>query len=169
MASKNLTTIDRLRKILADVGINPLTASACKELAIKVADRVKKRTRLGYGVSDSGERIKLDSLSPRYIETREDYSENLSAATRARRSNLTATGQMLDAIEGKGAPSKVIIEIAGRRTGELTGGRSRATNAEVARYVQEQGRTFFALTTSEKKAFAREVKQLILETVRKRL
>lgn len=169
MASKNLSAIDRIRKLMTLIVINTMTPAACKELAIKVADRVKKRTRLGYGVSDSGERIRLAGLSDSYIETRQDYSENLSAATRARRSNLTATGQMLDAIEGKGAPSKVIIEIAGRRTGELTGGRSRATNAEVARYVQEQGRTFFALTTSEKKAFAREVKQLILETVRKRL
>lgn len=165
--SKNTDKIDSLTKRISEVVDKEIDANASRSLGELMADRIRKRTRLGYGVSNSESQQPLKKLTEGYVSKRERYRQELHPNTRPNRSNLTATGQMLDGIEAKGQKGKVILEISGSRNRELGGRRSTLTNAEVAKYVQEQGRKFFAATNAEKQFLVREVKKLILSGLRK--
>lgn len=167
--SVNKKRLDTLMEIFRDAIEKEITAPVAKKLGEGLASQIKKRTRLGYGVNKFGARIKLDALSDDYVDKRVEYKENLSDATTAKRSNLTATGQLLDAIKGGGERAKPIVSISGKRSRELTGSKSRKSNAQVSNFVAMNGRPFFGLTTSERKAFVREVKTILLAGVKKRL
>lgn len=166
--SKNQKTIDAIINRFKQATEVAVTPQESKRLGDLMARQVRTRTRLGYGATQNGSQRKLDRLSERYKEYREDHAEELSGATTPGRSNLTATGQMLDAIQAVGSRGKVVLELVGKRTGELGGRRSRLTNAQVAKYVQEQGRRFFDFTKAERNFLVREVKQLVLAQLRKK-
>lgn len=165
--SKNSDKLKALSERISQSVAESVSAAESKRLGDALASQIKKRTRLGYG-SENGQQKRLRGLSERYKEYREEHAEDLSQATRPGRSNLTATGQMLDSITGVGTKGRVNVEIKGQRTKELGGRRSRLSNNQVARYVQEQGRAFFNVTKAEKNSLAREVKQLILTRLRKK-
>lgn len=122
------------------------SAAAMKALGNEIANIIRKRTRLGYGVATpEGDRFKLKELTDKYKELRASLG-NLNSLTTAGRSNLTRTGQLLDSLQ--------VIEA---KEGEVKvgpyGGRtdSDATNEEVGRYVAEQGRPFNNLSKAEVK------------------
>lgn len=149
---------------------NILTAPVMTTLAKDVANQIKKRTRLGYGVASGGKQIRLKPLTEKYIETRQDFSENLSEATTPKRSNLTATGQLLDAIQGTGATAKAEIGFNpnSRRSG-LTGRGARGlTNVKLKEYV-EKIRPFFGLTNAEVNRFVRALKGVLTQGAKKAL
>lgn len=92
---------------------------------------VVKRTRLGDGVRKNfGEKDSLDDLSDSYIVARKKYLK-LDGTTRATKSNLTQTGQMLRSMKaqykGRGI---VFITPTGTRKDGLT-------NLEVAGFAQD--------------------------------
>jgi len=165
--SDNTAKLDRMIKLLANAIKNSVTTEESARISNIAARQIRKRTRLGFGIGSSGKQTKLNPLSGKYIEQREAYSENLSDQTKPRRSNLTATGQMLDSIQGGAKAGNVIVEISGSRKAGLTGSRGTASNADVARYVQEQGRPFFGVTTPERRSLIREIKQVILRRLRR--
>ena len=144
-----------------------ITETESRKLGDMLSQRILKRTRLGYGVTTAGAQERLAGISDTYKVVRREYADRLSDATTPNRSNLTATGQMLDSMTVNPKRGAVEIEIKGRRTGELTGARSRLSNAEVARYVQKAGRPFFKATTAEKNFIIREAKQIILAKYKK--
>lgn len=136
---------------------------AAKELALVIPEVIKLRTRQeGEGVQG-----KLERLKPSTIQTRERYSENLHPDTSPGTSNLTATGQLLDAIQGKSAGAKVTIDLKkGKRKGELSGGRSKLTNQEVRKYVEQNGREFLELSKDEREESINLAKEIILNELR---
>lgn len=139
-------------------------ASVCQKLAHEVATQIKKRTRLGYGVRRGGQQKPLAVLSDPYVEFRRKHKSELFEDTQPKRSNLTATGQLLNAITGKGSTARIEISLTpdGRSKG-LGGVKPKdLTNSKLLGYV-EKLRRFFALTNPEKNRFVREVK-LILKT-----
>ena len=210
-----------------------------KKLAKQTAGQVVRRTRLGYGVSQLGQQVKLYALSDSYKAVRrgklrfytnkstqqiftvgespksrpsrsskrkkslfkrlkgaigkskprksskpEQRLKNLSPFTSPGKSNLTATGGMLDSITGLGRKAKIIIEIPDKRHGpDLFGNPVDLSHADLAR-VHQKGATvrhpsgvviriptrrFFDLSNAEKKGVIRRVRQFILKCTRARL
>lgn len=120
-----------------------------------VADRIKKRTRLGRGIDGP-----LKPLSEPYKKARKNRRSELSEFTSPRKSNLTFTGQMLDAISVLSATiGKVRVGFYGFR--KDFDGRS-LTNKKVAEYVSKD-RPFFGLTEPEE----RGLKKFIVDRIKK--
>ena len=110
---------------------------------------IRIRTRLGYGVNViGGNKAKLRPLSPNYIEYRKLF-KGLSGEARAKKSNLTLTGSMLDSLAVTSVGSNSI-------TIEPTGSdKFNVSNQNKAAWQQKQGRNFLSLSRQEIKA-ARE-------------
>lgn len=166
--SKNTDKLQRLIKKSQKIIPDTITPAVSKELGDKYAQRIRKRTSSGFGVDSSGTQEKLKKLSDEYKEVRRKFKQNLDSSTSVSKSNLTATGQLLGAMTGEAANAKVIITFKNIRGKDLTGrDPDGLTNRQLARYVQERGRSFFSFTKAERNAFVREVKQLIKAGLKK--
>lgn len=121
-----------------------------KQMAQIIPEVIKLRTRQ-EGQGSKGRPLK--KLAESTIKQREKYSSNLHEDTSPSQSNLTATGQMLDAITGKvDADDKVSVYIKQTsRNNELNGSESKLSNKAVAKLVEENGRPFLELSKSETK------------------
>jgi hypothetical protein len=139
-------------------------AKAAKELSKIIPDVIKLRTR--QEGEDKNNRP-LKNLEASTKEYRERYQDNLHPDTSPGTSNLTATGQLLDSIQGRSTGSKVSIEIkGGRRRGELSGSDSRITNKKLRKYVEDQGREFLQLSEAEREEAKDLARQIILDEIR---
>lgn len=136
-------------------------AASTKELEAMgafAAELIRKRTRLGYGApkGEAGavDRFRLAALSEGWIKFRKTTGASwLSEFTRARRSNLTFTGQMLDSLGVvRGQKGQVVIGPQGYRTDPFSHGLS---NEQVANFVAKKGRPFNDLTKPEMKQVVR--------------
>lgn len=152
--------LDAVKKVTDSIKKNDL-----QRLGDFVADMIRKRTRLGYGVSETGgERSKLKELKGRpkpyssTIRGREYLKENgeLSSLTTPTKSNLTATGRMLDSIKAivRGLGVTILIPNSSRPD-------SKATNRDIAKWNEEKGRPFFNLSGSEIRQLKNEVVKMI--------
>lgn len=112
----------------------------------KMADIVKVRTRLGYGVGQNlGTKAKLKALSEKYIKYRKDHSKDLYSETRSGKSNLTFTGEMLNSI-------KVVDAKVGGVSITPTGMRAdKKDNEDLAKWNTKRGRPFLYISSSEVK------------------
>ena len=133
---------------------NSLDDKTLNKIGLETKRQIIKRTRLGKGVKyRGGPTFKLADLQDSTIDTRERYESNLSPFTRPQRSNLTATGQMLDSIDYKILKSSNIktVEIffKDNRKFELSGSRSKIQNKDIAKIVAKNGRPFFNLSGFE--------------------
>jgi len=133
------------------------------EIGKEVSNQIRKRTRLGYGSSPSGQQVKLASLKESTVENRKRTKKkgNLSNLTTPKKSNLTETAQLLDAIEHKSTNQKVTIQFSDRRKDSKIG------NKKLAGYVQQAGRRFFDLTTAETSSLKRLVEKKIQELIKR--
>lgn len=157
MASERL----KLIKAKIQVKLKAAQRKAAKELAQAIPEVIKIRTRLeGQGADGRP----LADLEDSTIATRSRYSQNLHPDTTPGTSNLTATGQMLDAVTGKSSGTKVTIEVRNnRRRRELSGARSDKTNKEVQRHVEKAGREFLELSRAERVEAEELAAQIIKE------
>lgn len=157
----NQKKIEKIRMLIDDLK-KTLTSSDFREVSQVLARQIRIRTRLGYGV-ESGKQSKLKPLdTERYVPLRQKNKSNLSSETTAKKSNLTATGQMLDSIKQDSNGRNIAVSVSGKRTKELTERRSVNTNSDIARYAKENGRNFFEATNAEKQLVAREIKKRML-------
>lgn len=141
--------------------------SVMPELRREIPDQIRTRTRLGGGVDHDGKdrlggnRKKLAGLSAGYKKTRKRYSSNLSSDTTVSKSNLTATGQLLDAIKAKIVGRKSLeIFLEKNRSVDLYGNSAKINNEQLAEYVEEK-RKFFGLTDGEMNKFRRMIREKI--------
>jgi len=143
-ASTQLSNI----KIKLKIATREAIKKAAKEMAVYIMDVLKIRIRLeGKGVNGS-----LPPLtSEQYIKLR-SKSPLLSSDTSPNESNLTATGQMIDAMSGKAVGSKVSIEIKNtKRKKELSGAKSKLTNKQLQKIIEEEiGIEFLELNKQER-------------------
>jgi phage gpG-like protein len=125
------------------------------------------RTKKGYG-SSGGRKVKLAALSESYKKFRKKKPPSGSFATPPK-SNLTYTGQMLDAVkyEKNGDQYAVIVDDNTRQDGKRT-------NAEVARAVSNlntrtgaPARPFMGLDATQKKIVLREYQKQIRMLVKR--
>lgn len=126
-----------------------------RDLAQFTKDIVYKRVKAGYGALNN--KYRLPPLSRDYVKKRKLM--RLGEGATPGKSNLTATNQMLGAMEisTKGHGFSVYIAATKRRGSSLT-------NARLASYIQET-RPFLHLTDSER----RIVKSRMKQEIRKRL
>lgn len=132
------------------------------QLAVKT---IVDRTRKGKGLN--GDKLqKLDRLSDSYIETRKRYRKNLSKTTSPRKSNLTATGQMLRSLTFRSKNRKIELFFKGRRRRELTGKGSGRRNVDVASFAN-LFRPFFGLTKRESNSIAKVLAKNVSTAIRR--
>jgi hypothetical protein len=138
-------------------------------LADKVAAQIKKRTKTGKGVDNSGNLYKLPDLSEGYVETRKKNRSKLGEGATPKKSNLTASGKMLNSIKATfrraGGQFRLIFELTGSTKG--LGSKSQKT-ADVAKWqADDQGRRFFDLSKTEQNGILREVRNKIRDLIAK--
>ena len=154
---------DYINKFKSNLG-KYLNASESKQVGYLIIKFIKQRSRSGKDINGQ----KFDGLSGPYKDYRQRYKKNLHETTTPKKSNITATGQMLDSMKSEGKAGQIVVNgPSGRRAKELDGKSRGGNNKDVARYVTEQGREFFGLTTEEKSRLIKEVKKTILSNLKK--
>lgn len=135
-----------------------------QKVALKLAKDLVEYIKLRTREEGDGTNGKLDPLSKKYIDQRIKKSNRLHPDTTPSKSNLTATGQMLDALRGRAAGGKVTVDIKPTtRRKELNGKRSGLNNNQVRQYVEDAGREFLKLSPEEKQEVIDLATQLISE------
>lgn len=131
------------------VKIRVAQRKAAKELSQVIPDVIKIRTRLE---SENRNNQPITALEPSTKKYRNKYEKNLHPDTDPDKSNVTATGQMLDAIKGQSKGTTVTIEVKNsKRKRELSGSKSKLTNKEVQKFVEQKvGREFLELSKQER-------------------
>ena len=125
-----------------------------------VVEAVKLRSRKGKDEDGTD----FDKLSDSYIKLRKRYKKNLHPSTRPGKSNITATGQLVDAIFADYRRNGYTLLVRDtKRKGELTGAPSRLTNQAVAAYVEANGRLFIGLTPKELERFVDELTKKVIK------
>ena len=136
-----------------------------KPIAEGVRKQIIRRTRTGKGVKNKNF-VNLAALKDKTIDKREEFSENLSTFTRPNRSNLTATGQLLDSIDVKRVtPTTFTLDFKDARKYELDNSRPRVTNSKLALYVQKT-RPFFEISKTEENKIRRDIKKQLLKSIK---
>ena len=138
--------------------------SRLKEIALFIKERVYQNTKRGFYAGVNKNLAKLKPLSDNYVAYRKSLLKNETASTfgfskKAKKkralkkfgdffspskSNLTLTGQMLDALESKVDGNKVIVEVSNSQRSDVNPGEL-STNREVAQKVIADGRPFMRL------------------------
>lgn len=116
--------------------------------------QIVKRTRLGKGARPITKKTyPLPGLADSTIDYRERYDYNLSPYTRPNRSNVTATGQLLNSIWYRTRFSSTLREVElyfkENRSRELNGGPAKIKHKKLAEYIEKNGRPFFYLADFE--------------------
>lgn len=144
----------QLRDFFSRVKLNIEQASGegvLREMAQEAIRLIQIRTRLGYGVKETGaKRERLTPLKPKYKVFRAKNRFELDNTTSANRSNVTFSGQMLGSMKIVSIRDRsVVIGPAGRRSPVL-GVPQRITNRKLAQIVQlDGGRPFMPLSDLE--------------------
>lgn len=127
--------IARIKKLILEAENDAFSIPNMRGLAQEAAEEIKTRTRLGYGVSKhEGPKAPLASLADSTKDNRKRMKirGELSGATTVGKSNLTATGQMLDSIKGDAVSrGKAIVKLTGTRDGE------NLSNEKLGEYMEE--------------------------------
>lgn len=134
-------------------------------LAKDTAKQIKTRTQLGKSAEENGSSKKLKVLKESYKDIRRKNRNRLSRNTTVSRSNLTATGQMLNALFGIFRGKSIIIDIKEGRGKDLTGRNTGVTNKDLIDFNEDKGRRFFDLTKFEEN----ELRRKIADKIRKLL
>lgn len=151
--SKAIKQLDNIFSRLEGVVEETINQKAMRPLGEFIAELIRKRTRLGYGVDrDYGQKTKLKSLKASYKKFRgyADEAGFLSSNTSQGKSNLTLTGQLLDSY-GIIKVSRSLVAIGPKGTRRNVGrlkGRG-ISNQQIALYQEEQGRIFNRLSELE--------------------
>jgi hypothetical protein len=133
--------------------LNSRISKAMDEVSELIPAQIRKRTQLGKDLK--GGKIKpIENSTKAY---RKRYSKNLDSNTTPNRSNLTATGQLLNSIESKAKGLVYEITLKDKRSKDLSGSTSKASNTEIKDFQEKQGRFFWGLTDFEKVFIVREL------------
>jgi len=155
---------DRIEKAIGET-IQPANIRITARFA---RDLIVKRTRLGYGVNNEfAAKSKLKPLSPRYKTFRKTFQFLDRSSTTPNKSNLTLTGQMLASVdivgeERRAVSTKIILAPKGNRWDTSD------TNADIAKYNAERGRTFMNVSELEYKQILRFYRKSFADLFRKR-
>jgi hypothetical protein len=186
---KNFKELAEAMKSMVDSGVQ---ATEMRLIGEFVKKDVRTRTKLGYGVKNSGEpRQALKSLSEKYAVARKASKEGLvrfetrsgeqvefranidpiDKSTTPKKSNLTFTGQMLDAIDIVNITGKsVTISVKDSNRHDKRAQRQpdkTPNNNLVAQYVTEAGRPFMNLSDLQMKRVSDFIRQGLDRAIKK--
>lgn len=156
-----------------------------KIAAEKTMNDVVSRTKSGLGTNGP-----LKSLSGKYIGFRRRWSAFLAKDTSPAKSNLTATGQLLEALYYRVVGPRFFIKVNTKKRSEGLGGEKLVTitktnkkgkkkvvgyesslnNDQVRKYTEDAGREFLALSEKEKedlRKFVAEQLKMMLSDILK--
>lgn len=160
---ENSDKIMRLRAKVLKAVDNIFSSRNIAPLVNDMAKDIKKRTRLGYGVSSFGEeKYKLPPLEERTVERREDLKQKgrLSESTSPAKSNLTERGFLLDALIGRFNTKGKINFVFRENRGD---GKA---NSKIASYVSKK-RPFLNISNLELKRFINQFKLKLTSEIAK--
>ncbi len=126
-------------------------------VAKMASDLIKKRTRLGYGVEkDGANKTKLKGIKDKTIEQRQRKKKMglLHNNTTPKKSNLTDTGQLIDAIGSRATQRYGEVFISEKR-------KDRAVNSDIVEGQSDMGRKFFNISNAEYKQLERELRKIL--------
>jgi phage gpG-like protein len=161
--------------------------SRLRLIAEFILERVYQNTKRGYYAGSNKNLAKLKPLSQNYIEYRKSLlgAETESASGFSRKSkkkralkkfgdffspsksNLTLTGQLLDALVSKVEGNQAIVEVSNSQRSDVQPG-DLSTNAEVARKVIEDGRPFMRLDIVGQNRIRTEIIRQLRRALRRR-
>ena len=150
---------DRFRQIQIRIQ-RIIKGFSMRKIADEAADRIRVRTRLGFGVKNGvrgGKRVKLKRLtSEQYKKFRKRF-RGLSGQTTPKRSNLTLTGELLDSIISRFRGNKAMLEF-----------KNPERNNTIVEGQADMGRHFFELTDKEVKGLQNQIKRDLIKQLRKK-
>ena len=162
----NVRGLEKLREALKQRFTGTFNASFNLMLAKKARDIIYKRVKAGRGVTSVGPNAqpsRLARLSIPYIERRKRTGVP-GAFGSPGKSNLTYSGQMLESIRVQASARGFRVEVPNSKRSN-----SNLSNSEVAQYVQDNGRPFFALTVDEIQFLVREIEREVRKLTRRKL
>lgn len=131
--------------------------------ANEIAERVRRRTRTGYGldVAERGaKKKKLKGLtSDKYIKYRKGRIN--TSLTKPKKSNLTFTGQLLNAITGKIVGKSIVIFLKENRNDGVK-------NSDIVKGQEDQGRHFFELSNKELNGLRNQIKKDLIKRLKRK-
>ena len=140
----------KIKKAVNDEGL-------VRQVAEEAKDSVVKRTREGKGVQDTGDAPRrLRGLKDKTVKNRRGLKRKgqLSRNTSPRKSNLTASGEMLDDVE---------VLKSSRKSATI--GFKKEKNRTKATNVQRQGRNFFDLSSDEVEDIVKSIESAIKKSI----
>lgn len=145
------------KKKLLEIGNKIITESSSNGVLETLGEGanslIKKRTRLGYGVSShEGDKERLKPLSDAYKKVRKSHPK--SSDTTPAKSNLTRTGEMLDSLDYQVSQGSVKITFKTQN------------NVDKAGYVTQGGRPFMNLSKPEINQLKAKLNDLIYERIK---
>jgi len=138
-----------------------------------LAEQIVRRTRLGKGVNDAGKQTRLAPLKDSTKKQRRRYQRNLTSKTTPGRSNISATGQLLDSVRGRASGAELIVFALNNRTRSLSGGRSSARHSDIITGLESgrigknttTPRPFFRVSDPERNQIARNIREEVLKSL----
>ena len=157
------TQMTRFTKRLQGIVENASSKEVMKEVGEQVVRLVRQDARKGNDYL-TGE--KFDKLSAGYRKKRTKYEDYLHPTARPNKSNVTATGQLLESIEvSKTMERSVELECVGTREKSPFGGAK--TNAEVAHWVEYNGRHFLGLSDKSREKLLKFYDRIVKTILRR--
>lgn len=138
------------------------------KLGKQIKDLIQGDTRSGFGVNSADNKTTLKSLSPSYVEFKRKQAGKAFSPGRffrqGSKSNLSLTGQMLDAMdfEAREGFIKIFVKDTSR-----TGYGKGKTNAEVAELVEKNGRRFLAISNQNREKIEKEIQREARNIIRR--
>jgi hypothetical protein len=156
--------------------------TALEVIGMESVRLIKGKTRQGFDMS-RGNDVSQPRLKQSTIKQRERISKHTEThdVFDAETSNLTFSGQMLDALEHSVRGDLVFVEVAdsnrrpysyvptrGKNKGQQVNVKNTPSNKEVAKFLAEKGRTFLGLDEQSKQIIANKIKRLLRGTLKRR-
>lgn len=179
MAKGKVQVRSKVGEVLAGLDRAVRNNALLGDVAVFIRDRIYQNTKRGYYAGVRKNLAKFRPLSQNYVEYRKSllggekknaggdrkkaikkFGEFFSPA----RSNLTMTGQMLDALDHSVNSSAGQISVFVKPTQRSDDGDEKLTNAEVAKRVQDE-RPFLRLDETG----VERVKRMVIADLRRRL
>jgi len=172
--------IDRIEKGLFNKRVSTRMAKLARSI-------VYKRTKAGKGVSGNSNprlkklsdsyklqrsgKIKFRTINGRVVAFpgQDDRPRTIGKFFKPAKSNLTYTGQMLESMIIKAGRFTFGVNIPNtkRQRQKGQGNQKQLTNADVAGYVEANGREFFALSKGEVRIILFEYEKILRQLIRK--
>lgn len=162
--SKLKEKTEKVRKAIRNILADP---SVMAEISSTLEVDIKRQTRSGK--DPDGKKYK--DLSPQWVKRRQQIVNAKHPAYSKERSNLTLTGELLDALrifpaEIVGLSRKILYEFKGMHSAYKTKDGKESTkisNEELAEYVQDQGRKIIGVRES----LIPRIKRILIAAIRR--